>query len=177
MASELEAIKRIYFGPTRRGGGIIFSLGFKDHLHVDTQQDNKNVRINSRDYPGTTGDSSGVQIKPNRSVTGTAGVTGLEVSPRFAAGIAGAALVGIKVDPLLKAGSGNISGSPVGVQTNIDFGISGTRTITGDVSGFEAFLAIPSTYPFSSGGSSMLASWTSGGISSKVSSGVSCPVK
>ena len=149
MAQIYEGIKRIYFGPTRRDGPSIFSEGFEDHLHIDTKQDGKNVRINSRAYPGTSGDSSGVQIKPNRSVTGTAGVTGLEVSPRFAAGIAGSNLIGIKADPLLKAGSGNLSGKVAAVEANIDFGISGTRTITGDVSAYESFLAIPSSYTYS----------------------------
>lgn len=120
-----------------------------NHFKLETTDDSKNVRINSRDYPGTSGDSSGMQCKPNRSVTGTAGITGAEFSPRFAAGIAGSNLVAIKADPLLKAGSGNLSGSVVAVQANIDFGVSGTRTITGDVSAFESFLAIPSTNTYS----------------------------
>lgn len=120
-----------------------------DHFAIRTTADGKNVRINSRNYTQTSGDASGVQIKPNQSVTGTAGITGLEVSPRFAAGIAGANLVAIKADPLLKAGSGNLSGKVAAVEANIDFGISGTRVITGDVSAFESFLAIPSTYTYS----------------------------
>ena len=120
-----------------------------DHLAIRTSNDSKNVRINSRNYPGTTGDSSGMQCKPNRSVTGTAGITGAEFSPRFAAGIGGSNLVAIKADPLLKAGSGNLSGKVAAVEANIDFGVSGTRTITGDVSAFETFLAIPSTYTYS----------------------------
>ncbi len=119
------------------------------HINWDTISDDKNVRLNSRNYPGTTGDSSGVQIKPNRSVDGTASVTGLEASPRFAAGIGGANLVGIKADPLLKAGAGDITGSVKAVEANIDFGISGTRTITGDIAAFESFLAVPSTYTYS----------------------------
>ncbi len=120
-----------------------------DHFAIRTTNDSKNVRINSRNYPGTTGDSSGMQCKPNRSVTGSAGITGGEFSPRFAAGIAGSNLVGIKCDPLLKAGSGNLSGKVAGVECNIDFGVSGTRTITGDVSAFETFLAVPSTNTYS----------------------------
>ena len=53
-----------------------------DHLAVRSTNDSKNVRINSRNYAGTSGDSSGVQIKPNRSATGTASITGIEVSLR-----------------------------------------------------------------------------------------------
>lgn len=119
------------------------------HGGLDTVADNRNIRINSRNYAGTTGDSSAVQIKPNRSVTGTASVTGLEISPRFANGVGGANLIGIKADPLLKAGTGDLSGQVAAIQANIDFGISGTRTITGDISAFESFLAIPSTYTYS----------------------------
>lgn len=120
-----------------------------EHTAIKSVTDTKNVRINSRNYTQTSGDASGVQIKPNQSVSGTAGITGLEVSPRFAAGIAGSNLIGIKADPLLKAGSGNLSGQVTAVQANIDFGVSGTRTIGGDVSAFESFLAIPSTYTYS----------------------------
>lgn len=121
----------------------------EQHVNWDTVTDSKNVRLNSRDYASTSGDYSGVQIKPNVSVGGTTGICGLEVSPRFAAGIAGSTLTAIKADPLLKAGTGNLSGAVVAVQANLDFGISGTRTITGDVSAFESFLAIPSTYTYS----------------------------
>ncbi len=132
---------------SRLKGSLIHDTS--DHFAIRTSNDSKNVRINSRNYPGTTGDSSGMQCKPNRSVTGTAGITGAEFSPRFAAGIAGSNLVAIKADPLLKAGSGNLSGKVAGVEVNIDFGVSGTRTITGDVSAFETFLAIPSTNTYS----------------------------
>ena len=119
------------------------------HFQLQTVADDKNARINSRDVPQTSGSHSGAQIKPNGTGTGTASLTGLEVSPRFAAGIAGADIVAIKADPLLKAGSGNLSGAVVAVQANIDFGESGTRTITGDVVAFESFLAVPSTYTYS----------------------------
>ena len=115
-----------------------------NHMKINTLTDGKNVRINSRNVIQTSGDHSAVQIKPNQTVA-TASVTGLEVSPRFAAGIAGTNLVGIKCDPLLKGGSGGaIGGSITGIQVNIDFGISDTRVITGDVSAFETFLAVPS---------------------------------
>ena len=119
------------------------------HFKLETVENGKNVRINSRSYSNSTGDNSGVQIKPNQSASSTAGITGLEVSPRFAAGIGGNSLVGIKADPLLKAGSGDLTGAVTAVQANIDFGTSGTRTITGDVSAFESFLAIPSTNTYS----------------------------
>jgi len=91
--------------------------------------------------------SDTTQIKP----TGASGssVTGLEVSPRFAAGVGGGDLRAILADPVLKASTGDITGQVVAVEANIDFGTSGTRTITGDVSAFSSFLAVPSTMTYS----------------------------
>ena len=52
-------------------------------------------------------------------------------------------------DPVLKAGSGDLTGQVVAFEAILDFGVSGTRTITGDVSAFSSFLAVPSTYTYS----------------------------
>lgn len=120
-----------------------------DHTFIDSYDDEKNVRINSRDYQHATASSSAVQTKPNRTATGTGDLTGLEASPRLQAGVGGNGLIAIKADPVLKAGAGNLSGQVVGVEVNLDFGTSGTRTITGDVSAFSTFLAIPSGYTYS----------------------------
>ena len=115
-----------------------------DHFAIRSTADGKNVRINSRNYPSTSGDASGVQIKPQRSVTGTASITGLEVSPRFAAGVAGGGIVAIKADPVLKDGLGDLTGGVVAVQANIDLGEGAGRIIAGDISAFESFLQITS---------------------------------
>ncbi len=120
-----------------------------DHFYINTQQDGKNVRINSRDVTQATGDHTAVSIKPSKSADGSGGLTGLEVSPRFQAGMGGNDLRAILGDPVLKAGSGDIAAQVVAFEANIDFGTSGTRTITGDVSAFSSFLAIPSTYTYS----------------------------
>lgn len=102
-------------------------------------------RIKSIDYVSTSGDFNAVQIKPNVSVGGTTGMTGLEVSPRFADKIAGNGLVGIKADPQLKGTSGNLTGGVVGVEANIDLGDpASTRTIGGDIAAFSSFLDLPS---------------------------------
>ena len=125
--------------------GTTFMIFKKDdHTKLESNSDTKNVRINSRNYTQTSGDASGVQIKPNQTAA-TASITGAEFSPRFASAIAGTNLVAIKADPVLKGTTGDIGGQVVGVQVNIDFGISGSRTITGDVAAFEAFLAVPSS--------------------------------
>ena len=145
------AAEKVIIPDKNKGIDLIYGKS-GSHLVISTNptsSDDKNVRIGSRNIVQTSGSHSDAQIKPNQSVTGTASVVGLEVSPRFAAGIAGADLVAIKADPLLKAGTGNLSGKVAAVEANIDFGTSGTRTITGDVSAFESFLAIPSTYTYS----------------------------
>jgi len=120
-----------------------------DHFYIDTQQDGKNVRINSRNVTQAAGDHTGVSIKPSKSADGSGGLTGLEVSPRFQAGMGGNDLRAILGDPVLKAGSGDIAAQVVAFEANLDFGVSGTRTITGDVSAFSSFLAVPSTYTYS----------------------------
>ncbi|KKK57779.1 hypothetical protein LCGC14_3051070, partial [marine sediment metagenome] len=67
----------------------------------------------------------------------------------FQAGMGGNDLRAILASPLLKAGSGDIAAQVVAFEANIDFGVSGTRIITGDVSAFSSFLAVPSTYTYS----------------------------
>jgi len=102
-------------------------------------------RINSKDYPSATLSSTGVQIKPNKSVTGSGSVTGLEVAPRFADACAGGSVVAIKADPALKGTSGNITGGVVAVEANIDLGSdTSTRTVGGDIAAFSTFLSLPS---------------------------------
>lgn len=130
-----------------RGGTVLTEVS--NHMKIETMTDGKNVRLNSRNVTQATGDHTAVQCKPNKSVDGTGAITGIEVSPRFAAGIGGSNLRAILADPLLKAGSGDITGSVVGVEVNLDFGVSGTRTITGKVKAFSSFLALPSTYTYS----------------------------
>ncbi len=125
------------------------AAGADSHFQIQNKKENKNIRIGSQSLLTSTGDHSAIQSKPNRSVDGTASVTAMELSPRFAAGIGGANLIALKCDPLLKAGSGNLSGKVAGIEINIDFGVSGTRTIAGDVSAFETFLAVPSSYTYS----------------------------
>lgn len=102
-------------------------------------------RIKSQDYVSTSGSFNAVQIKPNISVGGTTGITGLEVAPRIADGKTGSGVVGIKADPALKGESGNITGGVVAVECNIDLGDdTSTRTIGGDIAAFSTFLSLPS---------------------------------
>lgn len=102
-------------------------------------------RIKSFDFKSTSGDINAVQIKPNISVGGTTGITGLEVSPRFADKIAGNNCIAIKADPYLKGTTGDLTGQVCAVQANMDLGDpTSERTITGDIAAFESFLDLPS---------------------------------
>ncbi len=128
-------------------GGL--RLKSNNHFKLETMVDGKSVRINSRNVTQAAGDHTAVSIKPNKSADGTGSVTGLEVSPRFAAGVGGGDLRAILADPVLKASTGDLTGQVVAFEANIDFGVDGTRTITGDVSAFSSFLAVPSTFTYS----------------------------
>lgn len=130
-------------------GNRILHADRVDHFKIQNVADNKNIRINSRDYTAGSGGSTAVQIKPSVTVGTTKSMTGLEVSPRFQAGIAGSGLRGILADPVIKAGSGNISEQVVGFECNMDFGGSGTRTFAEDIAAFSTFLAIPNTNTYS----------------------------
>ena len=99
------------------------------HMHLDTENDQKNVRINSRDYVRTSGDQTAVQIKPNMSVTGTGGITGIEVAPRFADGCAGSKCVGVMSNPDLKGTTGNLSSAMRCFEGKLESASGSTRTV------------------------------------------------
>jgi len=100
-----------------------------DHVEINTENDQKNVRINSRDYTRTSGDQTAVQVKPNMSVTGTGGITGIEVSPRFADGCAGSKLVGIMSNPDLKGTTGDLSSAMRCYEGKLESASGSTRTV------------------------------------------------
>jgi len=97
---------------------------------LDTVTDTDNVRLNSRDYEATSGDMTAVQSKPNISVGGTTGVTGIEISPRFASGIEGSKLVGIMSNPILKgAAGGDLSSAVRCYEGKLESDPGSTRTV------------------------------------------------
>lgn len=117
--------------------------GIANDLYILTDTDTKNVRINSRDYSAESGDVTAVQIKPNVAIGGTTGVTGLEVSPRFASGAAGSKLVGIMSNPDLKGSSGNLSSVIRCYEAKFDGGTG--RTVTGPAYTLDAMTANEAT--------------------------------
>lgn len=108
--------------------GKVMSVGGNKQL----SQDDAPYRVNSKDYTLTSGEHVAIQFKPNISVGGTTGITGIEASPRFAAGIAGGKLVGVFSNPILKTSSGS-PGGDIGpmrcFEGKLETGVHSTRTV------------------------------------------------
>lgn len=118
-------------------------LADSDNLEIETATDTKNVRINSRDYTRTSGDTSAVQVKPDQTITGTAGLTGIEVSPRFSDAAGGSKLVGIMSNPDLKGSSGDLTSVIRCYEAKFDGGTG--RTVTGPAYILDAMTANAAT--------------------------------
>ena len=132
-------------------GGASINARTGAHLVLTTDSDDKNIRLNSRNFPNTTGDSIAVQIKPAASVTHTAdGLKGLEVSPRVnsAVALAGASgtVIGIHSDVYLKGtAAGTIAGDVRALNVELVTDDAGTRTISGNVTGLRFRAAFSAT--------------------------------
>lgn len=106
-----------------------------EHLQLETASDDKQVRINSRNFTQATGDSIGFQATPNQTVTTTGEVFGGQIKPRAAANVNVGGVNGLGVDVELKSGTGNASADLRGF--NVYIGATGTGTISGDVVGLR----------------------------------------
>lgn len=109
------------------------------HMALETLEDDKQVRLNCRDFAQTSGDSIGFQTRPRASVSGTQTVYGGQSAPGFLDGIAGASLVGHVFDCILKGSSGNLSGDIRAVQGQITDENTAGRTISGISSILDAW--------------------------------------
>jgi hypothetical protein len=99
---------------------------------IDTEKDNNPVRINSRSYQQASGSSIGFQSKPSQDRASTGTVTGGEISPRVASGIAVANVKGLHVDALLKGTvAGAISGNVNALELELTTDDAGVRVIFG----------------------------------------------
>ncbi len=112
----------------------VFKSPANSHLHIQTTDDDKNVRIQSRSYASTSGEFSAIQIKPNITTTGTVTLYGIECSPRFANAVGGNTLVGIRSTPILKGTSGTLTGDVRVFQAELTDENAAGRTIDGVVS-------------------------------------------
>lgn len=115
-----------------------------DHLVLNTTSDDRQVRINSRNFTQATGDSIAFQSKPNQTVATTGSVYGGQVSPRCADTIACANLIGLEISPILKGTSGAVSGDWRAADLILEDEGAG-RTITGDAEFIRARPNLAST--------------------------------
>lgn len=94
------------------------------------------VRLNSRDYVNTTGDSIGLQVTPNQAATTTGEVFGAQFKPRVADTFDAATCNGIGIDSELKgSGGGALSSDLRGI--NMYLGSTGSGTIGGNIVGLR----------------------------------------
>lgn len=103
------------------------------HLSINTSGNSATIRLNSRTYTATSGDVIGFQSKPAMGTDGGTGtVYGGQISPRFNDGVAGASLVGLQIEPILKGATVKaLSGDVRGLDVRLsDDGNSG-HTVAG----------------------------------------------
>lgn len=116
-----------------------------DHLLLRTLDDDRTVRINSRNF-ATSGNSIGFQSKPSQTVNG-ADIKGGEISPRVQSGITlSGSIVGLHVDFDLKGtAAGTISGDVRVLELEMIADVSGGRTITGDATAIRVRSFMPAS--------------------------------
>lgn len=123
----------------RPQGGASLRARDDSHLLIETDGDDKTIRLNVRNYTAETGDNIGVQIKPRITVAKTDnGVKGLEVSPSVndAIGLAGASgvVIGIHADCYLRGtGAGTIGADVRALNLEVVTDDNGGKTVSGNV--------------------------------------------
>ncbi len=126
-------------------GNRVLQFGSNDHTQLYSVGDEKNIRLNSRSYTEALSAKTytAVQVKPNITVAANS-VNGIEVSPRFASGVAGVSMTGIMSNPDLKGSSaGTISSEIRCYDAKFDGGAG--RTVTGPCYSYKAQTANAAT--------------------------------
>lgn len=105
----------------------------RNHMSLNVRRDDKQIRLNSREFSQASGNSIAFQAKPNQTVTTTGEVIGGEISPRVQSGVGAGVLKGLHVDFDIKgaASTGNITDARVLELEAVDAGAN-SRTY-GDV--------------------------------------------
>lgn len=113
-------------------------------LDINSVDDSRPIRLNSRDYDRTAGDVIGIQCKPNQVATMVnKSVKGAEFSPRITdAGIGSSgALIALTADPVLKAAtSARTVGSVRCIECNPSLPGSGSAYTVTNLDGIRIFL-------------------------------------
>ncbi len=114
-------------------GPLSWTAPSSQHLALNTTSDDKQVRINSRNFTGS-GDYMAFQAKPAQAANGNT-ITGGQISPRVNNGFTlSGSIIGLHVDAYLKGTSaGTISGDVRGLNIELVTDDAGTRDITGNV--------------------------------------------
>ncbi len=113
----------------------VFVAPVGGHASLNTDTDTKQVRINSRAFTQTSGDSMSAQFTPNQTVSTTGEVSGAQFKPRAAANVDVGTVNGIGIDAELKNGTGDASGDLRIINAYI--GATGSGTISGDCVGLR----------------------------------------
>ncbi len=104
------------------------------HLCLNTQNSNKNVRINNQTFD-TAASIVGMQCKPRAGVAMTSGIYGAEFEPGINSGFVGTSLIGVASRPTLKGtAAGNLSGDVRAYEASVGADTGSVRTIAGTVS-------------------------------------------
>ena len=110
------------------------------HFVINTISDNKQIRLNSRQYNNASGDSIGIQSKVDQRVTTTGVVRGFEMQPRVQAAVGCSRLVAFQGAPIIKGSSG-VSGTVTnGVQcfrAELTDELGAGKTFGGDLVGYD----------------------------------------
>lgn len=112
-------------------------VGRGAHLSFETKEDNRAVRLNSRNFVATSGDMIGFQSKPRATVTGTGTVYCGQLSASISTGIEAASMVGLHVDTYLRGTTGDLTGDVRGIQIEMVDDGSSSRTVAGKCVGLR----------------------------------------
>jgi len=109
------------------------------HFSLETLEDDKQIRLNVRDFANTSGDSIGFMTRPRANASGTQSVYGCQIAPGVNDTIGLNSIIGALVDIYLKGSSGILSGDLRAFQGQItDENVAG-RTISGISSILDAW--------------------------------------
>lgn len=98
--------------------------GINQHMNLNTVNDNKQIRLNTKNYEQISGDSIAFSTAPNQTVTTTGEVFGGQIKPRVATGISAATCNGLGIDSELKG--------------------TGATTVTSDLRGLNIYMGAAS---------------------------------
>lgn len=107
------------------------------HLFLETSSDNRQVKINSRDFSQASGNSIAFQVRPSQTATTTGDVTGGEISPRVQSGVSAGQLKGLHIDTDMKGTGARTVGWVKGLELEFGSDAGSNVTVTNDAVGIN----------------------------------------